>query len=490
MAERSRRQVKKNQDLQRILYLEKERSRMRMIRKIVKKPSITRTDEEIKILEEAPDLVVQIQNNIKKLKCVKEREKVIIDEPEVLSEKCTELAKALKESSCTVVYTGAGISTSAQIPDYRGPDGVWTLLQKGKEIKMKDLSLAEPTFTHMAIKQLHKEGLISHIVSQNCDGLHLRSGLPKVALSELHGNMFIEVCPKCKPLKQYVRLFDVTERTGLHRHKTGRFCSKCDSELKDTIVHFGEKGTLPWPMNWKGAVKAASKADLILCLGTSLKVLRRYPGLWQTDKPHDKRPKLFIVNLQWTPKDPQATLKIHGKCDEVMKLVTTFLGIEVPTYKKQNDPIFKIAVPLLPHEMPTTTRLHLMRTKTESTDNSDVVDCKENLNHIKATLKNELENCSNSTELLRDLDLKLNFQPHVELTDITSTNTLLKLNVEQIDSRTYFIKEENEQEMPRTNSGLSGWFGKGCAKWKRQRRRTISSCKKLKAEKDKVDSSA
>ncbi|MEQ2200179.1 hypothetical protein XENOCAPTIV_024397, partial [Xenoophorus captivus] len=56
---------------------------------------------------------------------------------------------------------------AASIPDYRGPNGVWTQLQRGRTVK--------------------------HVVSQNCDGLHLRSGLPREALSELHGNMFIEV---------------------------------------------------------------------------------------------------------------------------------------------------------------------------------------------------------------------------------------------------------------------------------------------------------
>lgn len=54
------------------------------------------------------------------------------------------------------------------------------------------------------------------------------------------------------------------------------------------------------------------KLPNFICDIRVLQVLRRYPALWQTDKPQDKRPKLYIVNLQWTPKDPQATLKIHG----------------------------------------------------------------------------------------------------------------------------------------------------------------------------------
>lgn len=81
-----------------------------------------------------------------------------------------------------------------------------------------------------------------------------------------------QVCTSCAPIREYVRLFDVTERTSLHRHGTGRRCSICGGELRDTIVHFGERGTLEKPLNWKGAAEAAGMADVILCLGSSLKV--------------------------------------------------------------------------------------------------------------------------------------------------------------------------------------------------------------------------
>lgn len=188
------------------------------------------------------------------------------------------------------------------------------------------------------------------MVSQNCDGLHLRSGLPRHSLSELHGNMFIEVCVSCSPVREVIRLFDVTERTALRRHATGRRCAHCNGELRDTIVHFGERGNLEQPLNWKGAAEAAEKSDLILCLGSSLKVLKKYACLWCMKKTAAKRPKLYIVNLQWTPKDDLATLKIHGKCDDVMSLLTEELGIDIPAYNRSEDPIFSLATPLGPDE--------------------------------------------------------------------------------------------------------------------------------------------
>ncbi|XP_056136660.1 NAD-dependent protein deacetylase sirtuin-7 [Lampris incognitus] len=339
-----------------ILQRESERKVLKTVARILKKPEAERSEDEAAALLQHQDTVRELCKRQVHRNTVKRRQEEVFDDAEELKDKVRQLAEAVKQAQYLVAYTGAGISTAASIPDYRGPNGVWTQLQKGQTVSTSDLSEAEPTLTHMCIKSLHKEKLVQHVVSQNCDGLHLRSSLPRHALSELHGNMFIEVCTSCSPVREYVRLFDVTERTSLHRHGTGRRCSHCSSELRDTIVHFGERGTLEQPLNWRGAAEAAKKADVILCLGSSLKVLKKYACLWSMNKPASKRPKLYIVNLQWTPKDELATMKIHGKCDDVMSHLMEYLGIQIPVYSRADDPILSLATPLRAEEEDSHTR--------------------------------------------------------------------------------------------------------------------------------------
>lgn len=339
-----------------ILERESERKLIRLVGRVLKKPEAERSEEEAAVLLLHRDTVEELRKRQVRRNVLKRKQEEQYDDADELKSKVKQLAAAVEQAKHLVIYTGAGISTAASIPDYRGPNGVWTQLQKGRTISSSDLSKAEPTLTHICIRMLHKEKLVKHVVSQNCDGLHVRSGLPRHALSELHGNMFIEVCTSCSPVRECVRLFDVTERTSLHRHGTGRRCSDCRGELKDTIVHFGERGTLEQPLNWKGAAEAADMADVILCLGSSLKVLKKYACLWCMNRPASKRPKLYIVNLQWTPKDDLAVLKIHGKCDDVMSLLMKELGVQIPVYDRAEDPIFSLATSLLSEEVNSHTR--------------------------------------------------------------------------------------------------------------------------------------
>ncbi|XP_027706070.1 NAD-dependent protein deacetylase sirtuin-7 [Vombatus ursinus] len=340
------RSERKAAERDKILREEQQRNRLRQVSRILKKAAAERSAEECRLLAESEELVKELQGRSRRREGLKRRQQEVCDDPGELRRKVRELAVAVQNAKYLVIYTGAGISTAASIPDYRGPNGVWTLLQKGRSISAADLSEAEPTLTHMSIARLHEQKLAQHVVSQNCDGLHLRSGLPRSAISELHGNMYIEVCTSCTPNREYLRVFDVTERTALHRHQTGRTCHKCGAQLRDTIVHFGERGILGQPLNWEAATEAASKADTILCLGSSLKVLKKYPHLWCMTKPPSRRPKLYIVNLQWTPKDDLAALKLHGKCDDVMQLLMDELGLEIPHYNRWQDPIFSLATPL------------------------------------------------------------------------------------------------------------------------------------------------
>jgi NAD-dependent SIR2 family protein deacetylase len=143
-------------------------------------------------------------------------------------------------ASPLVVFTGAGISTACGIPDFRGPNGVWTLRSlnnnnnngggggsKAEPVLAPNPAPAAavpfvravPSFAHMALVRLQSLGLLSLVVSQNVDSLHLRSGLPRQALAELHGDVFAERCAECGC--EYVRDF---EMPSVGFKETGRVC--------------------------------------------------------------------------------------------------------------------------------------------------------------------------------------------------------------------------------------------------------------------------
>ncbi|KAL8264463.1 hypothetical protein R6Q59_022593 [Mikania micrantha] len=248
----------------------------------------------------------------------------IFDTQDVLQQKIKRLAKMIKKSKHLVAFTGAGISTSCGIPDFRGPKGVWTLQREGKGVPEASLPFhrAAPSATHMALVELERAGILKFVISQNVDSLHLRSGIPRHKLSELHGNSFREVCPTCGT--EYLRDFEV-ETIGLK--ETSRRCDpKCGAKLRDSVLDWEDE--LP-PKEMNAAEKHCRTADIVLCLGTSLQIT---PACNLPLKAIRNGGKMVIVNLQQTPKDNKASLVIRGFVDKVMAEVLQLLKMPIAPY--------------------------------------------------------------------------------------------------------------------------------------------------------------
>ncbi|KAK3100799.1 hypothetical protein FSP39_025465 [Pinctada imbricata] len=244
-------------------------------------------------------------------------------------DKVYQLAELVRNSKHLVVHTGAGISTSAGIPDFRGPKGVWTLEERG-EIPNVDVTFekARPTKTHMALVALEKAGIVKYVITQNIDGLHVRSGFPRNRLSELHGNMFVEECDKCGA--QFIRANSVPT---MALRPTGNPCTftksggrLCRGRMHDTILDWED--SLP-ERDLEMADEHSKKADLSLTLGTSLQIVPS-GNLPLRAKKNDG--KLVIVNLQTTKHDKKADIKINTYVDDVMIQLCNSLGITIPEY--------------------------------------------------------------------------------------------------------------------------------------------------------------
>ena len=254
------------------------------------------------------------------------------EDPTVVSKKILKLADMIRKSKSCVVLTGAGISTSAGVSDFRGPNGVWTAEKKGvAPPASKSFENVQPTLTHMALVGLVQAGLVKLVISQNVDGLHLRSNLARNRLAELHGNLFVESCEVCG--WEYLRDFDVG---GISFSKTGRTCERkgCGGALRNNLLDWEDD--LP-EQEFQLAEDALRESDLCICMGTSLRI-----------RPASELPlltvknggKLVLLNLQKTPKDRQAHLRIQAPVDRVLMGVMAVLGLPVPPFTRSLSLIF------------------------------------------------------------------------------------------------------------------------------------------------------
>jgi len=238
------------------------------------------------------------------------------------------LAGLIVQSSRIVVFTGAGISTESGIPDFRGPDGIWTKFDpeeftiqhflSSKENRKKHWVLfaqggltvnAEPNSAHYAIAELEKLNKLDCVITQNVDNLHQKAGNSLHKVLELHGNMRRVVCLGCG------KVYPNEEIMLRLKAEEVPECESCQGILKPDAVFFGEQ--LPQQV-LDNAIQRSRGCDLFIVIGSTLVV---YPAAYMPVYARDAGAKLAIINLTSTPMDRDATVLINNMAGETMAAV-------------------------------------------------------------------------------------------------------------------------------------------------------------------------
>lgn len=215
------------------------------------------------------------------------------------------LAKWILEAKHLVIFTGAGISTESGLPDFRGPDGLWTRQAKGLPPPKFDWSSARPNQAHMAIIELQNMGKLGFLISQNVDNLHLKSGVRPELVAELHGNVTKLRCRgcgfKCDSFPDLVT------------------CPICGGKLTSSVVNFGE----PLPEKELEESEWHSRhSDLFIVVGSSLVV---YPAADMPRIALECGSSLVIINHEDTPLDSRCHLRFREAAGEVLPRAVAIL---------------------------------------------------------------------------------------------------------------------------------------------------------------------
>lgn len=229
------------------------------------------------------------------------------------------IAQWIAASEHVVAFTGAGISTDSGIPDFRGPNGVWT---------RRDAGLAPPSWkvspdkimanaSHLALVELQDAGKLQFLITQNTDNLHRQSGIKPEILAELHGNGRLVRCLSCD--RQYTRpevgwdaaRFGPGYRT--QKPVAGQpACPQCGGRLISSVVNFGD----PMPQKeLQSASLHALSCDLMLVLGSSLVV---NPAASLVAIAIENGARTVLINEGETPYDEVVSLRLPVKIGEVL----------------------------------------------------------------------------------------------------------------------------------------------------------------------------
>lgn len=229
-----------------------------------------------------------------------------------------------------VVLTGAGISTDSGIPDFRGPQGVWTKNPVAEKMSNIHYYLADPEVRkaswqnrlsspawrakpnsgHLALVELEKQRKLHALITQNIDELHQLAGNSAELVIEVHGSMRRFMCWGCGMRGPMERVLDRV-RTGEDDPK----CRDCGGILKSDTISFGQQLV---PEVIDRAMRAAAEADLFFAVGTSLQV---YPIAGAFDLARSAGAKTVIMNAQPTPFDSEADAVLPGSISELLPLL-------------------------------------------------------------------------------------------------------------------------------------------------------------------------
>jgi NAD-dependent deacetylase len=232
-----------------------------------------------------------------------------------------------------VVLTGAGISTDSGIPDFRGPQGVWTKNPEAERRATLDYYLAdpevrrrswqdrlssqawkaEPNAGHRALVDLERRGKLDTLITQNIDGLHQRAGNDPRRVVEIHGTIHWSMCMSCGDRRP---MADVLERVRAGELDPPCLAqdgdATCGGILKSATISFGQSLV---PEDLARSERAASSCDLLLAVGSSLTV---YPAAGLAPIARQAGARLVIVNAQPTPFDDVADAVLNEPISEVL----------------------------------------------------------------------------------------------------------------------------------------------------------------------------